>query len=111
MLQVSVEDCPFSIVDGLADKVTVGAAGAGGGGGGGVGAIGAFFLQPPAKASISKQKTSKIWRSRDFRMFIILLLQWFVGCVRIGLQKPMRPAVVYSITPRSQTKKITSRRN
>jgi len=42
--QLSVVDCPFGIVLGLADSEAVGAGGGGGGGGGG-GAV--FFLQAP----------------------------------------------------------------
>jgi hypothetical protein len=48
VLQVSVEDCPGSMVPGFADKVAVTGLGAGGGGGG---CGGCFFPQPLLNAT------------------------------------------------------------
>lgn len=69
-VQERVEDWPLSIVLGLADKVTVGAA-AGGGGGGGAGGVtmGAFFLHPPASMSNSRHRMVQA-RVRYFCLFI-----------------------------------------
>jgi hypothetical protein len=62
VLHVRVEDSPFSIVEGLADKLAVGLATSTCGGGGGASFVtGGFFLQPPASSNKKRERITVAW--------------------------------------------------
>jgi hypothetical protein len=74
-LQDNVADCPFCIVEGEADRVTVGVGGGGGGGGGGStlggggGGGATFFAQPVPPINMATKTTVNTAKvTRDFLM-------------------------------------------
>jgi hypothetical protein len=78
VLQVRVEDFPFWMVVGLAERVAVGLGGGGGGGGSSEGATGTFFLQPP-EIAIRSANRHRAARFKNFLFFIISFLRSKMG--------------------------------